>query len=104
MFLTPLRHDGAMLWFTKKNKKKQGQVSQDQVGKGDGQRPSREELQQQALANAKAAREAIGEDTLDRIAAAMAKKQQSLIEQTKAKIREKDADEIADGIRGLRDH
>jgi hypothetical protein len=54
-----------------------------------------EALRAQALANAKAARIAIGEETLDKIAAAMTKKQQSATEQAKRKIQNADAERVA---------
>ncbi len=54
-----------------------------------------------ALANAKAARERIGEDTIQRIAEAIKKKQNSPLEQAKAKIAkitENEADRVAEEI------
>jgi hypothetical protein len=66
-------------------------------------KPSREELLKQAAANAKAAREAIGEDTLNRIAEAMQKKQQSSLEQAKERVRQIDKDRVTDHIRSLLD-
>ncbi|MCB9988131.1 MAG: hypothetical protein H6868_02215 [Rhodospirillales bacterium] len=63
------------------------------------QKPSREELIAQATANAQIAREAIGEETLDRIAAAMRKKQQSDIEKAKRQIQGMDQDKVADSVR-----
>jgi hypothetical protein len=55
-------------------------------------------LRAQALANAKAARAHIGDETLERIAAAMAKKQNSATEQAKRKIQEADAERVASEI------
>ena len=66
--------------------------------KGEGQSLAGDALRAQALANAKAARENIGEDTLERIAAAMAKKQQSPMEQAKRKIENADAERVASEI------
>jgi len=79
-----------------KNNNKAG--SETSVGKNAGQPPTSEEIRAQALANAKAARENIGEDTLRRIAAAMTKKQQSATEQAKARIADADADRVAQEI------
>jgi hypothetical protein len=61
------------------------------------------QIREQAMANARAARERIGEETLDRIAAAMQKKQQSTIEQAKNRIRDADADKVADEILSMLD-
>ncbi len=68
------------------------------VGNSEGRRMTREEIQAQALANARAAREAIGEDTLQKIAAAIRKKEQSIIEQKKAEIKRSDAGRVASEI------
>lgn len=57
-----------------------------------------QQLREEALANAKAARENIGEETLDRIAAAMTKKQKSNTEQAKRAIQDADADRVAQEI------
>ena len=60
---------------------------------------AREDLIAQATANAQQAREAIGEETLDKIADAMRRKQESDLEQAKAKIRAMDQDKVADNVR-----
>ncbi len=52
-------------------------------------------LRQQALAQARAARENLGEDTIARIVAAMEKKKNSPIEQAKAQIQNADAERVA---------
>lgn len=64
---------------------------------------SREELLAEARENARRARENIGEETLDRIAAAMQKKQLSATEQAKEKIKKLDQDKVADHIRAMID-
>lgn len=69
----------------------------------DGTRPTREELLAQARANAAAARQEIGDETLDRIREAMMKKQGSAFEQAKAKVKAMDQERIADNIRYVRD-
>lgn len=58
-----------------------------------------QKLRAQALANAKAARENIGEETLDRIVAAMTAKQKSNTEQAKAAIQGADKDRVAEELR-----
>ena len=83
-----------MFLFGKKKKKKQT---------AERQKPSREELIAQATANAKKAREAIGQDTLDRIAEAMEKKQRSAIEQAKRQIRSEDDGKVADHLKFMID-
>ena len=50
---------------------------------------------EEALANARKARETLGDETIQKIAAAMHKKQQSATEQAKAKIAVSDADRVA---------
>jgi len=50
------------------------------------------------MANMRAARTQIGEETLDKIAAAMTKKQQSATEQAKRTIESADSDRVADEI------
>lgn len=52
-------------------------------------------LRKEAMENARAARAAIGEDTLERIAAAMTKKQRSQTERARSRIRDRDADLVA---------
>ncbi len=68
-----------------------------------GQRPGSEEIRTQALANARAARERIGEDTIQKIAAALAKKQSSAMEQAKNKINKAESGRLRDEIRFLMD-
>ena len=73
-------------------------VGQGSLSKGDtakGQGLAGDALRAQALANAKAAREMIGEDTLNKIAAAMHKKQQSQMEQARRRIQNSEADRVA---------
>ena len=55
-------------------------------------------LRSAAMDNVRAARENIGEETLDRIAAAMTKKQQSNTEQAKRSIQSTDAERVAQEI------
>ena len=82
-----------MFGFGKKKKKNKG-----------GDKPAnREELLAQARANAAAARAEIGDETLDKIREAMMKKQNSSMEQARAKIKALDQGRIADNIRYVRD-
>ena len=78
-------------WGKKPEKAKQKPALRPPAG-------SSEAIRAQAMANARAAREAIGEDVLDRIAAAMTKKQRSATERARARIRDADADHVADEL------
>ena len=62
---------------------------------------TREEIIAQAKANMASARAEIGDETLEKIKAAMLKKQQSTIEQAKNKIRETDPTEVRDHLRTM---
>ena len=53
----------------------------------------------QAKANASKARAEIGDETLQKIAAAMQKKEQSVTEQVKAKIKAMDQNKVADHLK-----
>lgn len=86
-----------MLWFGKGKKDKAKDAAAD--GK-----PSREELLARARATAAAAREEIGDETLEKIREAMMKKQGSALEQAKAKVKAMDQERIADNIRYVRDN
>lgn len=70
---------------------------------GVGRSSASEALRAQAMANVRAARESIGEDTLDRMAAAMRKKQQSPLERAKAQILDEDAERVASEILAMID-
>ncbi len=102
-----------MVWFFKKDKsKKSGGDKRTHEGANvknstnrtinegslKSQRPDSATIRAQALANARKAREAIGDETLQKIAAAMQKKQQSATEQAKRQIAEVDADRVAEEI------
>ncbi|MBU0859106.1 MAG: hypothetical protein KJ667_04135 [Alphaproteobacteria bacterium] len=84
-----------MLWFGKKDKKKKGD---DSTAK-----PSREEILAHARATAAAARQEIGDETLEKIREAMMKKQGSAFEQAKQKVKSMDQSRIADNIRAVID-
>lgn len=66
-----------------------------------GKKLSREEIIAQAKANAAAARAEIGDETLEKIKAAMLKKQASAIEQAKNKIKATDTVEVRDHLRTI---
>jgi hypothetical protein len=78
-----------MFWNKKKNKKPKAL--------------SGDELRAQAMENARAARENLGEDTVNRIAEIMAKKQHSPVAKAKAQIAAADQTRVEDSIRDLLD-
>jgi hypothetical protein len=56
------------------------------------------QIRAEALANARKAREALGEETIQKLAYALKKMQQSPTEQAKAKIARQDAAKVAERI------
>lgn len=85
-----------MFW---KKKSKDGQPPKDgaTVNPPTG-KPTREQILAQAKANAAAARAEIGDETLEKIKAAMLKKQASAIERAKAQIKATDTDKVRDHL------
>ena len=73
------------------------------VGKKEGHGQTREEIHAAAMANFSTARAHIGEDTLERIAAAMDKKQQSAMERAKRDIANADINKILDELKWMQD-
>lgn len=63
----------------------------------------REDVVAEAMKNARAARAEIGEETLDKIADAIRKKEQSDLERAKARIKAMDEDRIADNLKAMLD-
>lgn len=95
-----------MFWGKKnsKNKKAKNKTSDKRndescVGREEGQRLSREEIQAEALANSRSAREHIGEETLDKIAATMAKKQKSPTYQAQMQLKAADSGRVTDELK-----
>ena len=85
------------MFWKKKGKSKpseDGAQSKDAAAK-----PSREQILAQAKANAAAARAEIGDETLDKIKAALLKKQASAIEQAKKQILNANQDKVRDNIK-----
>lgn len=73
-------------------------TSQSSNTAGKGATSSREQIIAQAKANAAAARAEIGDETLDKIKAALLKKQSSAIEQAKNTIRGQDPAKIRENM------
>lgn len=79
-------------------KKKKPAKSKESAQKG-GAPLSREEIIAKAKANMAAAREEIGDETLEKIREAMLKKQNSAIEKAKAQVRATSTDHVRDHLR-----
>jgi hypothetical protein len=91
---------------TNKPAKNSGPVASYGVGiqkKTNGGQRSSAEIRAEALANARAARERVGEETIQKIAKALVQQQMSLTDQAKAKIARANSDRVADEIRYLLD-
>ncbi|HBR68698.1 MAG TPA: hypothetical protein DEA55_04895 [Rhodospirillaceae bacterium] len=86
-----------------KPKSNELQAIEGDRGKTSKSQRNSEKLREEALANARAARERIGEETLNRIAAAMTKKQLSAMEQARSKIKNVNSHRVADEILYLLD-
>ncbi|MEZ5815402.1 MAG: hypothetical protein R3E13_11895 [Alphaproteobacteria bacterium] len=69
----------------------------------DGQSLAGDALRAQALANARKAREALGEETVQKIADAIAKKENNPFEQAKRQLENVDSDRVADEILAMLD-
>ena len=82
----------------KKNKKTQGKTQPKKLSKEQMKKMSREELIAHAQHNAQAARDEIGDETLEKIKEAMIKKQNSPLEKAKAQVRNMDRQLVADSV------
>lgn len=98
------------MFWDKKNKSKKNKTTDKRgkdvcVGKNknEGHGLRGDALRAQAMANVRSARAHIGEDTLDKIAAAMTKKQQSSMEQAKRQIKGADVDKVLDELKFMLD-
>lgn len=103
---------GAIMFWSKKNSKTGKEKEQQQTGKDStaGQEKKKSEevgtsnsqrLREEALANARKAREAMGDEAIQKIAAAIRKKQQSESEQAKEKIAKVDPDRVLDELKWM---
>lgn len=86
------------MFWKKKNKAKADKPAEN------GQKPTREQIIAQAKANMATARAEIGDETLEKIKAAMLKKQASVIEKAKAQIKAADTDKVRDHIQYMVRH
>lgn len=105
-----------MFWKTKNNNNKkttdkrtkpaeglQASGQGNSEGRSKGQSSASEAIRAQALANAQAARERLGEETIQKIAEAIRRKQSSPVEQAKMKIENSDADLVVQEILNMLD-
>lgn len=82
----------------KPQNKKKLQASGTRGKNGEGQSLAGDALRAQALANARAAREAIGEDTVQKMAEIIARKENNPFEKAIKQLENADADRVADEI------
>ena len=86
-----------MFFFGKKDKKKKTDKKSKAAQKNS------DAIRKEAMENARKARAAIGEDTLDRIREHLENKENSPLEQAKRQIEQMDRDRVTDNIRHLID-
>lgn len=91
------------MFWSKKTKKTKSLQKSGKSQKSVSPSDKSEQIRAEAMAKVRAARESIGEETLDRIAAAMTKKQQSATERAKAQIQSADAERVANEILAMID-
>ena len=95
-----------MFWSKNKKQKTQSKAGQKAASSKVSQAPAAAQsaaLRAQALENARMARAHIGEDTIQKLAEAMTKKQESVIEQSKAQIAQQDARRVAEELLSMVD-
>lgn len=91
-----------MFGIFKKGKKSGGDTPSG-TAEEEAKRKKREQVLAHARATAAAAREEIGDETLEKIREAMAKKQSSAMEQARTKVKSMDRERIADNIKAVMD-
>ncbi len=89
------------MFWNKKNKAKSAKTATPAGSDKNREPMTREQIIAQAKANMATARAEIGDETLEKIKAAMLKKQQSAIEQAKATIKATDTLEVRDHLRTM---
>jgi len=83
-----------MFWTKKKSKKTSNPETPEEYQK---------RIREQALANANAARENLGQETIDKIAAQMTKMQKSNMAKARAQLDEVDPDKMLDELKYMLD-
>ena len=89
-----------MFWGKSKSDKR---AQKSCVGREAGQRLSREEIQAQALANARSAKENLGDETVQKIVAAMEKQQNSIMAKAKRDIEGAEVNKVLDELKFMLD-
>lgn len=87
------------MFWKKKNKSKKKLTDPQQAAEA-----RRKKIREQAMANATAAREHLGQDTIDRIAAKMTEMQKSNMAQARAKLENVDTDRMLDELKDMLDN
>lgn len=90
-----------MFGFGNKDKKKT--ASPTAAAPSSGGKKSREELIAEAQANMRAAREEIGQETIDKLAEALGKQQDSIQEKIRREVEQYDEDKVIDHLRMMID-
>lgn len=97
-----------MFWGKDKNKKPQKNAGKRSprdkscVG-GEGQRQGSDQIRAQALANARAARENLGDETIQKIAEIMKKMESQPMRQAQKKLEQVDSGRVLDELRYMLD-
>jgi len=92
-FLNPFCQDGSMFGFGKNKSDKRKKPKELQAGRVKSQR-----LREEALANARAARETLGDETVQKIAEIIARKENNPFQQAIRQLESADSDRVADEI------
>lgn len=89
------------MFWSKKSRKDKAQKQAEKEAQQAAEQSQK--IREQALANARAAREALGDETIQKITEAMTKKQQSSMEQAKRDIMAADPDRLLDELKFMLD-
>ena len=90
------------MFWNKSKSDKRAKKNTSCVGR-EGQSPNREEIHAQALANARLAKENLGDETIQKIVAAMEKQQNSIMAKAKRDIEGADVDRVLDELKFMLD-
>ncbi len=82
------------MFWSKKSKEKRAAAAKEKQGK---------KIRKQAMANANAARDNLGQDTIDKIAAKMTEMQKSNMAQAKASLEKVDTDKMLNELKNMLD-
>lgn len=90
------------MFWNKSKSDKRAKKNTSCVGR-EGQSPNREEIRAEALANARSAKENLGNETIRKIVAAMEKQQNSIMAKAKRDIETADIDRVLDELKFMLD-